>query len=250
MKLWLKSWLKRRAISGGDFMITVRSSQQRGRSNYGWLDSKHSFSFAQYYDPQQMGFSALRVINDDIVKPGGGFATHGHRDMEIITYVLEGAIEHKDSEGHIQRLVADEFQLMSAGRGIQHSEYNASQSEDLRLLQIWIEPNRFAGKPEYRQKVFPSGSGLTTIATATGENGSLQIKQDAQLHKLLLQENSTLEFAIESGRHVYVHLIEGTLFVDNTQLHAGDGAKIEAQERVVFVNRGEQQVKALVFDLP
>ncbi len=135
-------------------MITLRQEKDRGRAQFGWLDSRHTFSFGHYYDPQHMGFSVLRVINDDIVQPGAGFDTHGHRDMEIISYVLEGAIEHQDSEGHQQKLPAGEFQLMSAGKGIYHSEYNASSTERLRFLQIWIEPKEKGSQPDYQQKDF------------------------------------------------------------------------------------------------
>lgn len=149
-------------------MITVRHAEDRGRANFGWLDSKHTFSFGSYYDPKHMGFSELRVINDDLVQPNAGFDTHGHRDMEIISYVLEGVIAHKDSEGNVQTLPAGEFQLMSAGKGIYHSEYNASETDPLRFLQIWIQPNTFGNKPGYQQKDFGRNAGLTTIATPNG----------------------------------------------------------------------------------
>lgn len=231
-------------------MITVRHANDRGRANFGWLDSKHSFSFGSYYDPQHMGFSELRVINDDVVEPNAGFDTHGHRDMEIISYVLQGVIAHKDSEGNVKTLPAGEFQLMSAGKGIYHSEYNASDSETLRFLQIWIQPNTFGNKPGYQQKDFGQEKGLTTIATPTGENGTLHIKQDATLHQLILDANSELSFAIESGRNVYVHQVEGVLKVDNTTLTGGDGAKVEQQDTIVFRNDSDKPTTALVFDLP
>ncbi|MET2849359.1 pirin family protein [Vibrio owensii] len=231
-------------------MITVRHANDRGRANFGWLDSKHSFSFGSYYDPQHMGFSELRVINDDVVEPNAGFDTHGHRDMEIISYVLQGVIAHKDSEGNVKTLPAGEFQLMSAGKGIYHSEYNASDSETLRFLQIWIQPNTFGNKPGYQQKDFGQEKGLTTIATPTGENGTLHIKQDATLHQLILDANSELSFAIESGRNVYVHQVEGELKVDNTTLTGGDGAKVEQQDTIVFRNDSDKPTTALVFDLP
>lgn len=231
-------------------MISVRHSHERGRANFGWLDSKHTFSFGNYYDPKHMGFSALRVINDDIVNPGAGFDTHGHRDMEIISYVLEGSIEHKDSEGNVQVLPAGEFQLMSAGTGIFHSEYNASKKDNLRFLQIWIQPNTFGNKPGYAQKDFGTNPGLTTIATPTGEKGTLLIKQDAKLHQLILEPGMGLDLNIEQGRKFYVHQIEGKLSVDETELNAGDGAKIENQQRISLTNKGERNVTALVFDLP
>ena len=231
-------------------MITVRKAHERGRANFGWLDSNHTFSFGSYYDPQHMGFSALRVINDDVVKPGAGFDTHGHKDMEIISYVLEGSIEHKDSEGNIQTLPAGEFQLMSAGRGIYHSEYNASASHDLRFLQIWIQPNTFGNKPGYQQKDFGKQDGLTPIATPNGEKGTLQIKQDASLYQLILQPGQQIDFEVTNGRNIYLHQVSGKLSVGNTELEAGDGAKVEQQTKVSMANNKQEPVTALLFDLP
>ncbi|KJG06566.1 pirin [Photobacterium angustum] len=231
-------------------MIIVRHSDQRGLANFGWLNSKHTFSFGHYYDPQHMGFSALRVINDDIVAVGGGFDTHGHKNMEIISYVLEGAIEHKDSEGNVHILSAGEFQLMSAGSGIYHSEYNASHTEPLKFLQIWIQPNSFGNKPSYEQKDFGKQQGLTTIATPTGENGTLLIKQDAKLHQLVLKPNSKLSIDIATGRKIYLHQVNGILSVNDIELNAGDGAKIENLYTLNFANRGQEEVTALLFDLP
>ncbi|KJG39710.1 pirin [Photobacterium angustum] len=231
-------------------MIIVRHSDQRGLANFGWLNSKHTFSFGHYYDPQHMGFSALRVINDDIVAVGGGFDTHGHKEMEIISYVLEGAIEHKDSEGNVHILSAGEFQLMSAGSGIYHSEYNASHTEPLKFLQIWIQPNSFGNKPSYEQKDFGKQQGLTTIATPTGENGTLLIKQDAKLHQLVLKPNSKLSIDIATGRKIYLHQVNGILSVNDIELNAGDGAKIENLYTLNFANRGQEEVTALLFDLP
>ena len=231
-------------------MITLRHANDRGTANFGWLDSKHTFSFGHYYDPKHMGFSALRVINDDLVKPGAGFDTHGHRDMEIISYVLEGVIEHKDSEGNVQTLPAGEFQLMSAGNGIYHSEYNGSQSEDLKFLQIWIQPNTVGNKPGYQQKDFGNNAGLTAIATPDGRNGTLHIKQDATLHQLILEPGQRIELPIIKGRNVYVHQVTGQLSVDEVLLDAGDGAKVEAQNQLNFANQSSESVTALVFDLP
>lgn len=230
-------------------MITVRHAKDRGRADFGWLDSKHTFSFGSYYDPQHMGFSDLRVINDDIVQPGAGFDTHGHRDMEIISYVLEGVIAHKDSEGNVQKLPSGEFQLMSAGKGIYHSEFNASDTDPLRFLQIWIQPNSFGNKPGYQQKNFGQHSGLTPIATPTGEHGTLQIKQDARLYQLILDPNQELTFSVEQSRNLYVHQVRSTLDVDSTTLAEGDGAKIEQQNSVTFRNHSTAQTLALVFDL-
>lgn len=230
-------------------MITVRHAKDRGRADFGWLDSKHTFSFGSYYDPQHMGFSDLRVINDDIVQPGAGFDTHGHRDMEIISYVLEGVIAHKDSGGNVQKLPSGEFQLMSAGKGIYHSEFNASDTDPLRFLQIWIQPNSFGNKPGYQQKNFGQHSGLTPIATPTGEHGTLHIKQDARLYQLILDPNQELTFSVEQSRNLYVHQVRSTLDVDSTTLAEGDGAKIEQQNSVTFRNHSTAQTLALVFDL-
>ncbi|MGR5177270.1 pirin family protein [Vibrio mediterranei] len=231
-------------------MITTRNAQDRGQANFGWLDSKHTFSFGSYYDADHMGFSALRVINDDRVIPGAGFDTHGHRNMEIISYVLTGTIEHKDSEGNVQTLPAGEFQLMSAGRGIYHSEYNASQQEDLTFLQIWIEPNAFDTLPGYQQKRFGKQSGLTAIATPDGRDGTLQIKQNASLFQLLLEPGQSVDFAIENNRKVYVHQVTGELVIGDTLLTAGDGAKVENQSQISLTNLGGSAVSALLFDLP
>ncbi|MBE4587207.1 pirin family protein [Vibrio navarrensis] len=231
-------------------MISVRQAQERGRANFGWLDSKHTFSFGSYYDPQHMGFSALRVINDDKVIPGAGFETHGHRDMEIISYVLSGTIAHKDSEGNVQTLPAGEFQLMSAGKGIYHSEFNASKADDLRFLQIWIEPNSLGGQPGYQQKDFGREPGLTPIATPDGREGTLHIKQDATLSQLILASGESLSLAVQAGRKVYVHLIRGTLSLDSTTLQPGDGAKVVDQTVLELRSSGSETVTALVFDLP
>lgn len=231
-------------------MISVRQAQERGRANFGWLDSKHTFSFGSYYDPQHMGFSALRVINDDKVIPGAGFDTHGHRDMEIISYVLSGSIAHKDSEGNVQTLPAGEFQLMSAGKGIYHSEFNASKTEELRFLQIWIEPNSVGGQPGYQQKDFGRDPGLTLIATPDGREGTLQIKQDATLSQLVLGPSESLSLAVKNGRKVYVHQISGTLTLDGITLQPGDGAKVVDQTKLELGNLGGGDVTALVFDLP
>lgn len=231
-------------------MISVRQAQERGRANFGWLDSKHTFSFGSYYDPQHMGFSALRVINDDKVISGAGFETHGHRDMEIISYVLSGTIAHKDSEGNVQTLPAGEFQLMSAGKGIYHSEFNASKADDLRFLQIWIEPNSLGGQPGYQQKDFGREPGLTPIATPDGRESTLHIKQDATLSQLILASGESFSLAVQVGRKVYVHLVSGTLSLDSTTLQPGDGAKVVDQTVLELRSSGSETVTALVFDLP
>ncbi|RPA57736.1 pirin family protein [Shewanella frigidimarina] len=231
-------------------MITLRHASERGIANFGWLDSKHSFSFGSYYDPQHMGFSALRVINDDSVSPSAGFATHGHRDMEIISYVLEGSIAHKDSEGNVEVLPAGEFQLMSAGSGITHSEYNASATEPLKFLQIWIQPNTLGNTPGYQQKNFGQAVGLTTIATPTGENGTLQIKQNATLSQLILAPKSEITYQIATDRKMYVHQVAGELNIEDQQLTIGDGAKLTDMTTVTLINPTDTQATALIFDLP
>jgi len=230
-------------------MIEVRKANERGKANFGWLDSNHTFSFGHYYDPEHMGFSALRVINDDVVAPSAGFETHGHRDMEIISYVLEGSIEHKDSKGNSEILPAGEFQLMSAGQGILHSEFNVSATAKLRFLQIWIQPNSTGGRPDYQQKKFSKEPGLTTVITPTGENGTLKIKQDAKLHQLILAAGSQLDFQPKQ-QNVYVHIVHGNLDVNGTKLNPGDGAKIIEPSELKFLNPSSEQVTALVFELP
>ncbi|WP_299789042.1 pirin family protein [uncultured Shewanella sp.] len=245
-------------------MITLRPADQRGEADLGWLNSQHTFSFASYYDPQHMGFSALRVINDDLVTPGAGFSTHGHRDMEIISYVQSGSITHKDSEGNIKVLSAGEFQLMSAGSGITHSEYNASDSEPLKFLQIWIQPNTLGGTPGYQQKHFGQNEGLTTIASPAGErrdekrgekgsgseSGGFELKQDATLSQLILAPKSELVYQIEPGRKLYIHQVAGQLSVEDKSLTPGDGAKITDMQAITLVNASNSQTTALIFDLP
>lgn len=230
-------------------MITVRKAQERGRGHYGWLNTHYSFSFANYYDPRFMGVSALRVINDDIIAPGAGFDTHGHRDMEIITYVTSGAIAHKDSVGNVTELPAGEFQLMSAGSGIRHSEFNARQDQELTLLQIWIEPNQFGGQPGYQQKAFGMRNGLHEVITPDGRDGTLQIKQDARLLHLLLQPNETAEMNLGQQRIAYVQLIKGKLKLDDMELKPGDGGAVQHVEQLVFAS-SDEVVEAIVFDLP
>lgn len=231
-------------------MINIRHSKDRGSAHFDWLRSRHTFSFGNYYDPKHMGFSALRVINDDEVIPGAGFPTHGHRDMEIISYVLEGEIAHRDSEGNIARLPAGEFQLMSAGSGITHSEFNASKTKPLKFLQIWIQPNVYGKEPGYQQKDFGRNAGLTLVISPTGENGSLTLKQDASLYQLLLQPNDSASLENPYQRKRYVHMIDGELTLAGETLNPGDGAMLEQAGDLKFVASGPVAVKALVFDLP
>lgn len=230
-------------------MFEVIRSNERGGASFGWLNSKHTFSFGNYYNPKQMGFSALRVINDDQVAPGAGFQTHSHSNMEIISYVLQGTIAHKDSTGNEELLPAGEFQLMSAGSGIAHSEFNASQTEPLKFLQIWIQPNEFNGEPGYQQKDFGQAQGLTEVITPDGRNGTLRIKQDASLSQLLLNAGNELALPVKSGRAYYFHLIEGEVTLEQNQLQAGDGIKI-AKVDSLKVSATKGAVRALFFELP
>jgi len=229
-------------------MIEIRHSHERGTANHGWLQSRHTFSFAGYYDPDHMGISALRVINDDSVSPGRGFATHSHEDMEIISYVKKGAIEHKDSMGNVERLPAGEFQLMSAGIGVTHSEYNPSTAEPLEFLQIWIEPNVYGIQPRYQQKQFDDRDGLQLIASADAREGSLLIHQAASLYQLRLHAGQSVSHSLEPGRTVYAHIVSGNISVNGKRLSEGDGATVKADDVVEFT--GHENSEALVFDLP
>ena len=230
-------------------MISIRRNHERGGADFGWLNSKHTFSFGSYYDERHMGFSALRVINDDRVTPGAGFDTHGHRDMEILSYVLEGEIAHKDSEGNVATLPPGEFQLMSAGSGIRHSEFNPSRTKGLHFLQIWIQPNVYGEAPGYQQKDFGSNPGLTLAVSPDGEAGSLVIKQDARIYQLLLAPGETTQLNTKTNRHYYVHVIAGELKIAGEIVKPGDGAKL-VDISSLQLNAKAQAVKALVFDLP
>ncbi|MFB2726278.1 pirin family protein [Shewanella mangrovisoli] len=230
-------------------MIRIRKAQDRGQADLGWLKSQHTFSFASYYDPQHMGVSSLRVINDDRVAPGAGFETHGHKDMEIISYVISGTIAHKDSFGNVKTLPAGEFQLMSAGKGIYHSEFNASNTESLHFLQIWIQPDTLGIDAGYQQKAFDQTSALTAVVTPTGENGTLKVQQDATLYRLMLAPQEQVHMPqLKPQRQLYVQLVEGTLKVNDQVLTPGDGAHITAEEVVQF-SAADSYVTALVFDL-
>ena len=229
-------------------MIQIRYSDDRGPADHGWLQSRHTFSFAGYYDPRHMGVSALRVINDDRVAPGMGFGTHSHRDMEIISYVKKGTIEHKDSMGNIERLPAGEFQLMSAGTGVTHSEYNPSHTDELEFLQIWIQPNVQGITPGYQQKKFDHAQGLQLIASPDARDGSLLIHQDASLYQLRLENGGTAEHALTPARKVYVHVVGGSVSVNGAELNEGDGATVAEVDTITFTS--DAGTEALVFDLP
>ena len=232
-------------------MLQIRHSEERGAANHGWLNSHHSFSFGSYHDPKHMGFGPLLVINEDRVTPGQGFGTHGHRDMEIISYVLDGALEHKDSMGTGSVLHYGDVQRMSAGSGVRHSEFNHSNTEGLHFLQIWIQPNVTGIAPSYEEKHFSPESKrgkLRLIASSDGRHGSVLIHQDAALYASILQEGEQAEHALDEGRLAYVHLIRGSLVVNGTPLKAGDALKL-TQEAAVIITQPED-AEFLLFDLP
>jgi len=232
-------------------MIQIRPGQERGHANHGWLDSYHSFSFADYYDPDHMGYSVLRVINEDRVEPGAGFPTHGHRDMEIVSYVLEGALEHKDSMGNGSVIRPGDVQRMSAGAGVRHSEYNASQSERAHFLQIWVVPKANGIAPGYEQKHFDPAQladRLRVVASPDGRDGSVTIHQDAVLYATKLDGAAEITHALAPERRAYVHVARGQVSVNDQPLTAGDGARIEREPRLILSNARAAEV--LVFDLP
>ena len=232
-------------------MIVLRKANERGHANHGWLDSHFSFSFAEYHDPQHMGFSSLRVINEDVVQPGKGFGTHGHRDMEIITYILEGALEHKDSMGNGSVIRPGDVQRMSAGRGVQHSEFNPSQSELVHLLQIWIQPNVVGIQPSYEEKPFDAVSKrgrLRLIASSDGRDGSVTIHQDAAVYAALLDGAERASHALAPGRKAYVHVARGKVTVNGNALGAGDALKASGESGIVLECGTNAEI--LLFDLP
>jgi len=231
-------------------MFILRKSEQRGHANHGWLDSYHTFSFADYHDPKEMGFGALRVINEDRVEPGQGFGTHGHRDMEIITYILDGALEHKDSMGNGSVIRRGDAQRMSAGRGVRHSEFNPSPTAAVHLLQIWIEPNVTGIQPSYEEKRFSDADKkgrLRLIASPDGRDGSVTIHQDAYLYATLLDKGDAVTHKLAPGRKAYVHVALGALQVSGMPLKAGDGMKISDETSISLAAANGAEV--LLFDL-
>ncbi len=233
-------------------MFYYRAAKSRGKANFGWLKSQHTFSFGEYYDGDHMGISTLRVINDDVVAPGAGFGNHGHRDMEIISYILEGSIEHKDSMGNHFTVPAGEVQRMSAGTGIMHSEFNASRTEPLKFLQIWITPNVTGIKPSYEQMPIVQSSTMTALVTPDGRDGSLSIHQDASIYRLKLTAGESYELAAlakeENERVGYLHVVEGSSVNIGTGLKAGDGLGIIKDQ--LKLTAGDDGLVALWFDLP
>lgn len=231
-------------------MQTLRPSEARGHANFGWLDSRHTFSFGHYFDPQHIGFGALRVINEDEVAPGAGFDTHGHQNMEIISYVLEGALEHKDSIGTGSVIRPGELQRMTAGSGIRHSEYNHSQTDRVRFLQIWIVPEEDGLTPGYEQKAFPEAKRtdqLRLLGSRDGRDGSVTIHQDVDLYGSLLSEDRQVTFDIRPGRKVWVQLIKGQLAINGDQLRRGDGLGILEEGPVTITSL--EDAEFLLFDL-
>jgi quercetin 2,3-dioxygenase len=231
-------------------VIELRRGEERGHANHGWLDSYHSFSFADYHDPRHMGYGALRVINEDRVQPGSGFGTHGHRDMEILSYVLEGSLGHKDSMGNGSTIVPGDVQRMSAGRGVRHSEFNNESSGVTHFLQIWIEPDVTGLEPSYEQKRFEAAEKrgrLRLIASADGAEGSVTIHQEARVYAGLFDDAERAEHRLGAGRKGYVHVARGEVAVNGHALRAGDALKTDSGPIVLERGRGAE---VLVFDLP
>lgn len=232
-------------------MLIRRTSKERGYAEHGWLKSYHSFSFAEYYDPEHMGFGPLRVINDDWIAPGMGFGTHPHQDMEIITYVLEGAIAHKDSIGNGSTIRPGNVQYMSAGTGVRHSEFNPDTAHHTRLLQIWIQPDVLRQPPRYQEQQFSREEKLgrlRVVASPDGTDGSIAIRQNASLSIGLFEAGHSLEQAIAAGRLVYVHLARGSLTVNGISMQEGDALMLQ-DEAILSLSEG-QDAEVLVFDLP
>src|SRR5262245_16391980 len=233
-------------------MITTRLSDERGRANLGWLFSRHTFSFADYYDRRHMGFGPLRVINEDRVSPGQGFGTHGHQDMEIISYVLEGALEHKDSIGTGPVIRPGDVQIMSAGTGIRHSEFNHSKDEPVHFLQIWIEPDRSGIRPRYEQKQFgeeEKRGRLRLIGSPEGRDGSIVIYQDVQLFATILKASEEVSHLLPSGRKAWVQVVRGAVTLNGKALNEGDGVALENESKLTLRGTSESS-ELLLFDLP
>jgi len=231
--------------------MQIRRAAERGHANHGWLDTNHTFSFADYYDPDHMGFRVLRVINEDKVAPGRGFGTHGHRDMEIISYVLSGELGHKDSLGTGSTIKPGEVQRMSAGTGVQHSEMNASKTEPVHFMQIWIIPDRQGHKPGYEQKAFPASERqgkLRVVASPDGRDGSVTIHQDATLATTLLAPGDKVEHTLAKGRYAWIQVARGAITVNGESLDTSDGVAVAGTGPITIT--GVKDAEVLVFDLP
>jgi hypothetical protein len=230
--------------------VTIRPADARGHANHGWLDTFHTFSFADYHDPAHMGFRTLRVINDDVVEPSAGFGTHGHRDMEIVTYLVRGALAHEDSTGAKGVLRRGDVQAMSAGTGVRHSEFNASHEEEVRLLQIWVLPERRGLPAAYAQHNFPDEAKRNTlklVAGAAGRDGTLVIHQDARIYASLLDEGRSVSHSLAPGRAAWLQMVDGSVELNGARMGRGDGAAIEELEGLDIVGRSKAEF--LLFDL-
>ncbi|MEK0182615.1 MAG: pirin family protein [Microcoleus anatoxicus] len=231
-------------------MIAIRKSEARGHANHGWLDSYHTFSFANYYDPKYMNFRSLRVINEDVINGGKGFGTHGHTDMEIITYVLEGALEHKDSLGTGAVIKPGEVQRMSAGTGIQHSEFNHSPSDPVHLLQIWLLPDRNGLTPSYEQRDFPLAERrgrLRLVAARDARDGAVKIHQDVDLYAAVLDKDARVSHVLQSNRYAWVQVARGSVLLNGLALEQGDGAAVSDESELVIEATADAEF--LLFDL-
>ena len=231
-------------------MITIRKSADRGHANHGWLDTHFTFSFADYYDPKHVHFRTLRVMNDDRIAGGGGFPTHPHSDMEIVTYVLEGALAHKDSMGNGSVIRPGDVQYMSAGTGVAHSEFNASDRETVHMYQIWMFPDKKDYEPAYDQKHFSSEDKrgkLRLVASPDGRDGSVKIRQDNELYAAVLAQGESVKHALQADRHAYVQVARGSVTLNGKQLETGDGAAISAEKQVELT--GVKDAEVLLFDL-
>ena len=231
-------------------MIKIRKSNERGHFNHGWLDTRHSFSFGDYFDAEHMGFRTLRVINEDVIQPGQGFGTHSHRDMEILTYVTEGALEHKDSLGNASVIKPGEIQRMTAGSVVTHSEFNSSEKNFVHLLQIWVLPARKSIEPGYEQRVLkPVGKEnlLRLMASPQGENGSVNIHQNAFVYDGLLRKNETLSYDLPAKRGAWIQVVQGALDLNRGRLEKGDGAAAEKEPKLIF--QSKTGAEFLLFDL-
>ncbi|BES83117.1 quercetin 2,3-dioxygenase [Pectobacterium araliae] len=229
-------------------MIYLRQAQDRGHANHGWLDSWHTFSFADYYDPDFMGFSALRVINEDVIEGGQGFGTHPHKDMEILTYVLSGAVEHQDSMGNKEQVPAGEFQIMSAGTGIRHSEYNASKDEPLHLYQIWIIPEKTGLTPRYEQRRFDVQQGRQLVLSPDAREGSLKVFQDMTLWRWALKAQEQSVYQIQADRRVWVQVVRGSVEINGQKAENGDAFAVWDEAAISVHASADSEI--LLFDLP
>ncbi|SFO45646.1 hypothetical protein SAMN05428971_4068 [Candidatus Pantoea varia] len=229
-------------------MIYVRKAEERGHANHGWLDSWHTFSFASYHDANFMGFSALRVINEDVIDGGQGFGTHPHKDMEILTYVLSGTVEHQDSMGNKEQIPAGEFQIMSAGTGVRHSEYNASESDPLHLYQIWIIPERTGIEPRYDQRRFPDIKGRQLVLSPDAREGSLKVYQDMTLSRWVLAAGEQDNVAIDAGRRIWIQVVKGDVTVNGNAVTTSDALAIWDESALTI--EASSAAEVLLFDLP